>query len=470
MIWRKRLGGGVRRLLLAMLASGAAVSSAPAADIGTVCNQAEVDALLERSAGQRTTVIDKTTFYKLAKATFSIYDKPGNHYTGTDSLLDYWNTHRELTDLRWLAYIMGTSYHETARRMFPVRETLASSDAAVVKILARSSHTKNKTYWKQDGETGQHYYGRGHVQLTWRSNYELADRRLSRDPDGDRPRSFLWNADLALDPKDSVEILFDGMVYGWYTQKHCLPYYFDPAGQRREDWKNARRIVNVLDRWQTIADHARNFLTILRQSEVTQVAVIEPKSQDVPDVTEEEEQPPTAEELLEIAEERVVALGEENTKLNAQVASLKADAGEQAAEINALRQAREADRQRIEALEAQLASVAATVSGLEQRNAEMAERLEASLADQRRLADEAAAAAQRLEQANVTLEAARTELGAARAELSVVEARNTTLSNRVDVLTVEEQRLRLRLQEAEGTLRALQEQADKSWWSGWFEG
>jgi hypothetical protein len=40
---------------------------------------------------------------------------------GIDAILDEWEV-RKLTDLRWLAYMLATTYHETNMTMQPVRE------------------------------------------------------------------------------------------------------------------------------------------------------------------------------------------------------------------------------------------------------------------------------------------------------------------------------------------------------------
>src|ERR1044071_1113225 len=55
-------------------------------------------------------------------------------------------------DRRWLAYMLATTFHETARTMQPIRE------------FGRGRGTRY----------GTTYYGRGFVQLTWEANYRKA--------------------------------------------------------------------------------------------------------------------------------------------------------------------------------------------------------------------------------------------------------------------------------------------------------
>lgn len=230
-----------------------------------LCSGANVDFVLNES--QRQTVVDIGTFYQLAKQRFSQYQSGGNHYAGTDAILNYWNTHRELKDIRWLGYILATAYHETAYRMYPVRETLASTDESAISRLENyyQKRQSGPVYWRPVDETGKGYFGRGYVQLTWDYNYKRADLRFGIDNTQNNPDSYYWNPSLALDPDDSIRITYDGMVYGWYTG-HCLLRHFQP--NVRGDYREARRIINGLDRADDIGEHAIEFVEILEASEV----------------------------------------------------------------------------------------------------------------------------------------------------------------------------------------------------------
>ncbi len=67
------------------------------------------------------------------------------------------------------------------------------------------------------------------------------------------------NPDLALDPKNSVDILMIGMRDGTFT-RHKLNMYFD---EDTTDWVGARRIINGMDRANLIATFAQNFYKAL---------------------------------------------------------------------------------------------------------------------------------------------------------------------------------------------------------------
>lgn len=134
-------------------------------------------------------------------------------------------------DLRWLAYMLATTYHETAFRMWPITE-----------------------YGSQDYLQGKEYYpyiGRGFVQLTWESNYRKAGDEIGRD--------LVNNPDLALDSLIATRVLFNGMALGWFTGK-CLGDYFNDS---KDDPVNARQIINGNDCDDQIADYHKQFLAAL---------------------------------------------------------------------------------------------------------------------------------------------------------------------------------------------------------------
>jgi hypothetical protein len=132
-------------------------------------------------------------------------------------------------DLRCTAYVLATAYHETAHTMQPVRE-----------IGLGRGHE----YGRPDPETGQVYYGRGYVQLTWRANYQALGRLISVD--------LVHAPDRALEPAIAAKVLFEGMLRGLFTGQR-LDHYFRPGVT---DWINARRIINGLDRATLIAGYA----------------------------------------------------------------------------------------------------------------------------------------------------------------------------------------------------------------------
>jgi hypothetical protein len=126
-----------------------------------------------------------------------------------------------ISDSRHLAYALATTRGEVGSGMQPVREI---------------GWGRGKRYGLPDPVTGEVYYGRGFVQLTWADNYRSMGKRLRVD--------LHRNPDLALDAKIAARILIVGMVEGIFTGKKLSDY----LNERTTDYRNARRIINLLDR------------------------------------------------------------------------------------------------------------------------------------------------------------------------------------------------------------------------------
>ena len=141
---------------------------------------------------------------------------------GQEALLLVWETRQPSEDLRHLAYSLATTKHETANEMLPIIEY---------------GKGQGQPYGEPDPQTGQTYYGRGFVQLTWRENYAFATSRLKLGGSDDLE----WHADRALDPKIAAAVLYAGMLEGWFRSPNALPLYFSDTA---DDTYGAREIVN----------------------------------------------------------------------------------------------------------------------------------------------------------------------------------------------------------------------------------
>ena len=109
---------------------------------------------------------------------------------------------------RDLAYILATAYHETARTMQPVRETLATTDAKAKERLTKAWKSGKLPWVKSDYWSGG-WFGRGFVQLTHRANYVKAGEKLGIDLVADPSKAMI--------PEVSALILVRGMLEGWFT-------------------------------------------------------------------------------------------------------------------------------------------------------------------------------------------------------------------------------------------------------------
>lgn len=193
-------------------------------------------------------MINRVTFYEKLRTTKLFSSLTQKQVNSIDAVLNYWEQ-TGYTDLRWLAYIFGTMKHETAHTMLPIEEYGKGKGRPYGTMVKHSGVVYSKP--------NKLFYGRGYIQLTWYENYELMGRLIGAD---------LLNApELALQPDIATKIMFEGMTkgsssFGDFTGK-CLEQYFNKT---TEDWKNARRIINGLDRATEIGTIAQKFLTCLK--------------------------------------------------------------------------------------------------------------------------------------------------------------------------------------------------------------
>ena len=197
------------------------------------------------------TQINRKTFFDTVRMGLFGGRMSGTQVAGIEAILDAWERGHAGGDLRWLAYMLATAFHETAATMQPVRETLAPSDAAAAARLesawARGRLGAVKTpYWRADAE-GRYWLGRGLVQLTHKANYERMSRETGVDLVADPGR--------AMEMDVAVQVLFAGMEKGLFTGRRLADYF----AEGRADWTNARRIINGLDRAADVAAYGRTF-------------------------------------------------------------------------------------------------------------------------------------------------------------------------------------------------------------------
>ena len=231
--------------------------------------------------------IDRTTFFDAVRAKPFGGTLTQQQVDGMEYKLGVFEEQYATWDLRWVAYAFATSFHETGAKMWPVSE-----------IGKGEGHD----YGKPDPKTGQTYYGRGDVQLTWSTNYQRADAELHLSG----AKSCYLHADNALEPATSAQVLYQGMSAGWFRrnsggQPYTLGMFFNDVS---DNPVGAREIINgdknVKPSWgggktigQLVAGYHASFLAALVSSFV------------------EEPYPPAPEPLPEIPPH--VAVGIETT-------------------------------------------------------------------------------------------------------------------------------------------------------------
>jgi hypothetical protein len=143
------------------------------------------------------------------------------------------------------AYLLATSYHETAQTMQPITEYGQQSYFNKYEPGTRIGKALGNT---QPGD-GYRYRGRGYVQITGRANYAKAGAKLGVD--------LIGNPEAALNPDLAARILVRGCTEGWFTGKKLSDY---------SDYVNMRRVVNGTDRAEMIAGYAETFEAALLMS------------------------------------------------------------------------------------------------------------------------------------------------------------------------------------------------------------
>ena len=157
----------------------------------------------------------------------------------------------QISDFRWRAYMLATSYHETGRTMQPIEEWGRGKG----KPYGQKLRHDRKPYTFPD----KLYYGRGDVQLTWYENYEFMGKLLGIP--------LLEQPELALKPDISAQIMIEGMTRGKSNRGDftgvSLENYFNEV---KDDPVLARRIINGLDKANLIATYHNKFLTAIRKA------------------------------------------------------------------------------------------------------------------------------------------------------------------------------------------------------------
>ena len=172
-------------------------------------------------------MMNKEIFYNKIRPLFGTISIKQLH--GIEAILNAWEASGYM-DLRWLAYIFATVFHETGATMNPVKE------------FGGEKYLKSKKYYP--------YYGRDLVQTTWKYNYEKVKAFTGVD--------VVTNPDLIADLSIAAGVAIEFMVKGHYTGKKLANYF-----NTKTDWLNARRIINGLDKAKLIAGYAVKFYEAL---------------------------------------------------------------------------------------------------------------------------------------------------------------------------------------------------------------
>lgn len=165
---------------------------------------------------------------------------------GIEAIVNGW----EGSDSRHLAYMLATTYHETAKTMRPITE-YGDNDYFNRRYGPRTKVGKTLGN-TQDGD-GEKYRGRGFVQITGRANYKKFGDVIEVD--------LISHPEFALELDIALKILFIGMERGLFTGKKLGDYF----NAKTDDWLNARRIINGTDRALLISGYGQKFFDALME-------------------------------------------------------------------------------------------------------------------------------------------------------------------------------------------------------------
>lgn len=181
-------------------------------------------------------MVNKVNFYAAIRANGLFKTLTDKQVKSIDSIL-FECEKQGVTDLRQVAYILATPYHECYNPKHP--ETRLTP----IIEFGGEVYLKSKKYYP--------YVARGFSGLTWDYNYKKEGTRLGLD--------LLNKPDLILDVPVAANSHVYCMVHGSYTGKKLSDYIND----QKCDFLNSRRIINGTDKAELIMSYAQKFLTCL---------------------------------------------------------------------------------------------------------------------------------------------------------------------------------------------------------------
>lgn len=187
--------------------------------------------------------MDKANFYTNIRRSLFGGRLSQKQVEGIEALLEAWNEYGD-GDIRKLAYVLATVYHEVDGTMQPIREYGLGRN--------RTYGFKVKYSGRRYYNTDNIFYGRGFTQNTWYENYEKLGKVFNVD--------LINNPDLLItDIKLSARASVYAMMRGLYTGRRLSDYFND----KKTDFVNARWIINRTDKADKIAREAELFYNAL---------------------------------------------------------------------------------------------------------------------------------------------------------------------------------------------------------------
>jgi putative chitinase len=159
-----------------------------------------------------------------------------------------------LKNAQWAAYMLATVKHECANKWMPITEF---GNRAYFDKYETGTPLGKRLGNTEPGD-GFRFRGRGYVQITGRANYARLTKALGLGPAED----LVMDPDQTLRPIIAYRIMSLGMRNGLFTGKKLADYISGPNC----DYRNARRIINGVDKAELIADYARTLEGLIREA------------------------------------------------------------------------------------------------------------------------------------------------------------------------------------------------------------
>lgn len=166
----------------------------------------------------------------------------------------------------YCAYGLATKYLETNGSMEPVREaywlSLAQAQAWARRMydIQGQRPSKARELGNLSPGDGAKFMGRGDVQLTGKTNYVKATKKLRAlgyDVD------LVAHPDAAMEPEIAAVIMVHGMLEGWFTGRKLSDDLPATGAATFKQFEDSRDIINGRDKDDVIARHAIDFQTAL---------------------------------------------------------------------------------------------------------------------------------------------------------------------------------------------------------------
>jgi putative chitinase len=189
-------------------------------------------------------IIDKKYFFDSVRQRLFNNNLNATQVQGTEYIID----HCPEVDPRFLAYMLATTFHETAKTMQPITEY---GKPAYFKKYEQGKLKKSLGN-TQPGD-GERFKGRGFVMITGRANYTRFGDLLEID--------LVGNPEKACELEVAFDIMVIGMVRGLFTGKRLYDYF----NAKEDNWLGARRIINGTDRAELCADYGQKFFDAIHE-------------------------------------------------------------------------------------------------------------------------------------------------------------------------------------------------------------